>query len=118
MNINDISSLTATHVSSFVRGKLEVQTPALPSEVQAEPPAALPPHSKKSLEEAVARVRAAVEAKARDLQFSIDQDSGRTVVKVVDTVTNEIVRQIPSEEMLAISRAIDKLQGLLLKHKV
>ncbi len=118
MNINDISALTATHVSSFVRGKLEAPTPAAPVEPPEAMPAPSPVERRKSLEEAVARVRAAVEAKARDLQFSIDQDSGRTVVKVVDSVTKEVVRQIPSEEMLAISRAIDKLQGLLLKQKV
>jgi flagellar protein FlaG len=36
---------------------------------------------------------------------------------VVDAVTHEVVRQIPGEEILAIARAIDRMQGLLLKQK-
>jgi flagellar protein FlaG len=38
-------------------------------------------------------------------------------VRVVDTVTGEVIRQVPSEELLAISRSIDKLQGLLLRQE-
>lgn len=54
------------------------------------------------------------------LEFSTDSDTKRPVVKLVDTETGELIRQYPSEEMLAISRSIDEYQqrqGLLLKHK-
>jgi flagellar protein FlaG len=34
---------------------------------------------------------------------------------VIDPSNNELIRQIPSEEMLAISRALDRMQGLLVK---
>jgi flagellar protein FlaG len=50
-----------------------------------------------------------------NLQFSVDRDVNKVVVKVVDTVTHEVIKQFPSEEMLAISKALDKLQGLLIK---
>lgn len=50
-----------------------------------------------------------------NLQFSVDRDVNKVVVKVVDSVTHEVIKQFPSEEMLAISKALDKLQGLLLK---
>lgn len=50
-----------------------------------------------------------------NLQFSVDKDVNKVVVKVVDSVTHEVIKQFPSEEMLAISKALDKLQGLLLK---
>jgi flagellar protein FlaG len=69
------------------------------------------------VEQVVQEVRQVVEPVARNLQFSVDQGSGRTVVKVVDAATDEVIRQIPSEELLAISRALDKLQGLLLHQK-
>jgi flagellar protein FlaG len=36
---------------------------------------------------------------------------------VVDSSTDEVIRQIPSDEVIAISRSIDRLQGILLKHK-
>lgn len=54
---------------------------------------------------------------ASSLEFSIDRDSGRTVVKMVDTETKEVVRQFPSEEMLAISRSIEKMSGLMINEK-
>jgi len=54
---------------------------------------------------------------ASNIEFSIDQDSGRTLVKIVDTETNTVIRQTPSKEVLAIARELDKLQGLLIREK-
>ncbi|MDD5299060.1 MAG: flagellar protein FlaG [Gallionella sp.] len=51
-----------------------------------------------------------------NIQFSVDENN-RTNVKVVDTQTNEVIRQMPSKEMLAIAQALDKFQGLLIKIK-
>ena len=42
----------------------------------------------------------------RDLHFSVDDDSGRTVIKVVNSETAELIRQIPSEEVLKLSETI------------
>jgi len=54
-----------------------------------------------------------------ELQFSVDDDSGRPVIKVTDRTTNELVRQIPSEEALQIARDVEQFQkGLLLNRKV
>lgn len=69
------------------------------------------------LQKALEEVEKAVAPMAQSLQFSLDKDSGKTVVKVMDTDTNEVIRQIPSEEVLAISKAVDKLKGLLLKQQ-
>jgi flagellar protein FlaG len=54
---------------------------------------------------------------ANNLLFSIDEDNGTVVVKIVDTTTQDVIRQIPSVEALEISRSLDKLQGLLLQGK-
>ena len=69
------------------------------------------------VQKALEEVEKAVAPMAQSLQFSLDKDSGRTVVKVMDTDTNEVIRQIPSEEVLAISKAVDKLKGLLIKQQ-
>lgn len=69
------------------------------------------------VQKALEEVEKAVAPMAQSLQFSLDKDSGKTVVKVMDTDTNEVIRQIPSEEVLAISKAVDKLKGLLLKQQ-
>jgi len=44
----------------------------------------------------------------RNLEFSIDQDSGELVVKVVDAQTHEVIRQIPSQEALALAKDIER----------
>lgn len=54
----------------------------------------------------------------RNLEFRLDEQTNRVVVKLTDTETGELIRQIPSDEMLAISRAIGEFQqGLLLRQK-
>ena len=51
------------------------------------------------------------------VEFSLDKDSEKMIVKVMDNATKEVIRQIPSVEMLAIAQALDKIQGLLIKQK-
>lgn len=51
------------------------------------------------------------------LKFSVDDDTGKTIVKVMDTETNEVIKQIPSEEMIEIAKAVDQLKGLLVQQK-
>lgn len=54
---------------------------------------------------------------ASDIQFSIDGDSSDLVVRIVDSQTQEVIRQIPSEDMLAISRSLTQMTGVLLNQK-
>ena len=49
----------------------------------------------------------------RQLQFSVDDDSGKTVIKVIDAATEELVRQIPAEEILALRERLGDVQGIL-----
>ena len=79
------------------------------------PQAPAPGHDQ--VQQAMEAVQRVVTPVARNLQFSIDRDTGKTIVKVVDATTNEIIRQIPGEEVVAIARALDKLQGLFLNRK-
>lgn len=72
---------------------------------------------KADLEQAVKKVNEFVQSRASDVQFSLDEETGIRVVKVVDRSTKEVIRQIPSEEMLHIAQALDKLQGLLIRQK-
>ena len=69
------------------------------------------------IEEALESVRQVLAPVARNLLFSLDEESGETIIKVIDSSTDEVIRQIPSEEILAISKALDTLQGLLLQQQ-
>lgn len=78
------------------------------------------PGSKPSLEQvnqAVKSINESMGTQSRGLEFSVDSDSHRTIVKVVDQQTRELIRQMPSEETLQIAKMLDQTQGLLIKHK-
>lgn len=70
-----------------------------------------------SLKQATDKLNQTIKMMAVNLQFQVDEETGIDVVKVVDTDTKEVIRQFPSEEILAIAKAIDQLQGLLVKDK-
>ncbi|MEO3678974.1 flagellar protein FlaG [Rheinheimera fenheensis] len=81
--------------------------------------------SKAELQQAVDVVNQAVALEQRSLSFSIDDVSGRSVIKVVDFETDELIKQIPSEELLKVAQDIKRLQeemgqsiGLLIDNKV
>lgn len=75
------------------------------------------PVSREQTEEAVRRIKEFIQPINDSIQFSLDEDTGFTVVKVVDLQTKEILRQIPSEEAINIAKALDKLKGLLIQSK-
>lgn len=67
---------------------------------------------------AVRELNRAMQQSNRALEFSVDDDTDRVVVRLKDGATGETIRQIPSEETLAIARYIaDVQQGLLLSQK-
>jgi len=74
--------------------------------------------SQEQIEKAVESMKQLVEAKApNSLSFSVDESTGRTIVRVSDTKTGDLIRQIPAEELLDIARSLDKLQGMLLRQE-
>jgi flagellar protein FlaG len=74
--------------------------------------------SAEELKSAVDAINKVMQQSNQNLEFSVDTDTHRTVVRMVDTSTGELIRQFPSEATLAISREIDQFrQGLLLKQK-
>ncbi len=72
---------------------------------------------KPSLEDAVKNLEKFVSSVNSEISFSIDQSSGAQVVKVLDSQSKEVLRQIPSEEAIQLAQALDKLQGLFVKAK-
>jgi len=118
MAIQQISSQAAT-TSQAAAATPRPAAPRAPAPEVAplfpERPAAQP--SAEQVQEAVVEVRKAVQPVARNLRFSIDDDTGKTIISVVDSVTNEVIRQIPGEEIVAIAKAIDRMKGLLLHQK-
>lgn len=72
----------------------------------------------KALQTALSKMTEHVQNLQRALQFSVDEASGETVVTVVDAETKEVIRQIPSEELLAIANRLRSTAGVLLAESV
>ncbi|MBC8212802.1 MAG: flagellar protein FlaG [Gammaproteobacteria bacterium] len=123
---SDISKMTAKNDAVTVKNaapfvKLELVSAAdkrggsLPIEGNNQPQQATERSvSKAELHEAVSQINSMVQSVQRDLAFSLDEDSGQTVIKVLDSKTGSLIRQIPSEEVLAIAtqlRAISHSDG-------
>jgi len=70
-----------------------------------------------ALRQATEKINQTMEGLGNNLQFVVDSETSMNIVKVVDRATNETIRQFPSEETLAIAKALDKLQGLLIREK-
>lgn len=96
----------------------EAAKPSAPLEspVTAVEPAAAPPNLD-TVKQATEMINKAVQSLSRNLKFTVDEETKETVVKVVDTDTGDVIRQIPSEEALAIAKALNKLQGLIIRQK-
>lgn len=71
-----------------------------------------------ALEKTVNQFKERIQSVHRDLEFSIDDASKRTVIKVVDSETGETVRQIPAEDFLELARRMDDVEGLLFRDEV
>lgn len=106
MSVNAVSSSNPTPAAP-------ARTAVVARAAAAPPPAPDPT----ALRDAVASANKVMQALSNSLEFSLDPESGNTVVRVIDSATQQVIRQIPSEEMMSIARALDRLQGLLLNGK-
>ncbi|MEW6728049.1 MAG: flagellar protein FlaG [Pseudomonadota bacterium] len=113
------TSARAAAVSGFVSG--EPSSAARPKDPpQTDSQGAQP--DAKELDQAVTRAKEYIQSVRRDLNLNYDEETGLLVIKVVDKDTEEVVRQIPAEEILAFIHNMLKLtgerEGVLLKEKV
>lgn len=70
---------------------------------------------KESLDNVVSGLNDLVRELHRELKFSVDQESGETVIRVIDPVTDEVVRQIPSEELVQLRKRLEEAAGVFFR---
>ncbi|MNX58893.1 flagellar protein FlaG [compost metagenome] len=70
------------------------------------------------LKQAVQQIEKFVQSIKRNLEFSIDEQSGKVVVKVIASETGEVVRQIPSAEALKLAESLSNASHVLFDAKV
>ena len=89
-------------------------TPAATVRADKGAPSKPPP---REIEAAVVAANKAVRSLAATLEFEVDTDTDTIVIRLVDNSDHTVLRQVPSEEMLKIAKAIDRIQGLLLRQE-
>ena len=97
----DVASVSVTSGSSINAGE------SLPPRGNEVPTQAV---DTAELSEQVTEINDMIRNIQRDLAFNIDEDSGKTVIRVIDSESGELIRQIPSEKVLAIATQLRDFQ--------
>lgn len=74
--------------------------------------------SERDIKAAIEKIETFIAPATRDITFSVDHDTGINLIRIIDRTSNEVIRQIPGDEVLSIARALDNLQGLLVKERI
>jgi flagellar protein FlaG len=120
-NLNKLDSLSSNAVAPLNRIQKSSAGEALAAERQAvaESGKVLPTvqqtdkHAeelRKELNNAVKNVSGYVQNITRELNFSVDEELGKTVVRVIDENTGDVIRQIPSEDMLTLAKNLAEIK--------
>ena len=104
---------TANHEAANLPAGLSASSDAQAKKVADIPQ--LTESERDTLEEAVSDLQEHTQSIQRNLNFSINENTGRTVVEVKDRATGEVIRQLPSEEALRLAESIDEMRSLLFK---
>ncbi|SDS57606.1 flagellar protein FlaG [Halopseudomonas litoralis] len=67
---------------------------------------------------AVEEMQEYVDVAARNIQFQLDDESGRMVVKVTEASTGDVIRQMPSEEALRLAENLAEMNSVLFRGEV
>lgn len=120
MDIGINSSLSAplSKATAAVTQVSPVAAAAKAAEIDAEVSKKEPEEAtqrREPVEDAVIAIQSFVQSIRRDLNFTLDDSSGRVVVKVTDGASGEVIRQLPSEEALRLAESLEEVRSLLFK---
>tara|TARA_B100000809_G_scaffold110439_1_gene109006 strand:- start:3170 stop:3571 length:402 start_codon:yes stop_codon:yes gene_type:complete len=101
-----------SEVANFVEQQKVVQAEVESSTTQQIPLTA------KQLEQVAQQLQDFVGEMNRGLEFSVDKDSGRDVIKVIDKASGDLVKQYPSEEVLSLVSKLSDMIGSFVDAKV
>ena len=76
------------------------------------------PLEREQLEEMAQQLQDFMGEMNRSLQFKVDEDSGRDVIKVLDKNSGEVIKQYPSEEVLSLVSKLSESAGILIDQTV
>ncbi|WP_323011354.1 flagellar protein FlaG [Castellaniella sp.] len=102
---------TGTQVEPAVQVTPAEDARAIASRQARQQDAALQSNPQSSLEKALESVNDSLKAWSTGVRFEMDKDAQQLVVSIVDNVSGDVIKTIPSEAMLRIAKMIVQLQG-------
>lgn len=114
----NIRSAAGSAAASAGRPDNQATGKALPKGGEKLPENTAPAPTPDRVEQAVQQIQSYLSDSQRQLQFQVDSASGRTIVRVINPETNEVIRQIPGEEMLKLARAMGNNGGRIISDLV
>ncbi len=101
--VNDAAALPAPAVPAAGQAMAET-----PDKVAIDP---------RALQQLADKLAETVGMTGQQVQFSVDNDTGTTVLRVTDAESGALLRQIPGDEALAMARILDNMKGVLIREK-
>ena len=108
----DVSAVADVKIPAFDKVSAVTAVHSLPQDGKNLPPdnnkQSKTESAQENIDQAVQRMNDHVQLVNRQLEFKIDEDSGRTVITVLDSDTQEVIRQIPNDEALRFARKLQQ----------
>lgn len=114
MDVGSTQKTVSLDIASSTRKAVAVEKPVslVAVEASAQPQQEV---ARGQVEDAVVALQEFAQTVRRDLNFSVDDGSGQVVVKVTDSTSGDVIRQIPSEEALQLAENLSDVRSLLFK---
>jgi flagellar protein FlaG len=120
-NIADMMLTTGMASSSSnnqrVKSDAQIIAQVVTTEIKPSGVAQTSQPTREAVAKAAADLQQFVQSMGRNLNFSVDDTTGYHVVRVVNPTTGELVRQLPSEELLQIARDFERLNSVLVNQR-
>lgn len=118
--ISQIMKIPAAVSREAIRANPRDPQPVADSEVSNENQAApaSPAVQPQEVKQAAAKLGKALQQQSSDLSVSVDETTGTMVVRITDSNTGEVVKQIPPKQLMDANISMNKIVGLLIDDQV
>jgi flagellar protein FlaG len=92
-------------------GPSPAQPPSIGGSNRQASPDTAKPDTREQLQDLLERVEDRLQPESRALSFRVNEDIDGVVVSVIDTQTDELIRQIPAETLVRIAKTLEQLDA-------
>lgn len=115
--MTETMNIASTTLQKMPRGPEQIETNRKNAKESPEPDQGTSESKKVQAEEILTQIKSLTEDGLYSVRFENDERSNQLVVKIVDSDTQEVIRQVPAEELIGLKAALADLQGNLVDLK-